>query len=339
MSERRIWLCIVAGALSLGACVRGGFDPGHLPVADGGVPDGLQADGSVEAALDLASDLLGDGPAPADVRPDAVDPSLFVLVNAATFTMGSPTGEPCRDSQKETLLQVKLTRAFEVKSTEVTQGQFSALMGYNPSNDKGCGATCPVEGLTWSEAAAYCNALSQKEGYDACYDCTGSRSDLSCQDATAFANEKIYDCPGYRLPTEAEWELAYRAGTQTAYYNGPNDPNVCGDCAPLDAHLDKIGWYCGNSQGSRPVGLKQPNKWGLFDMAGNVAEWCHDLWQSLDTNPAIDPWGGSGGVFRVIRGGSWSDKPFALRAAYRGLYLPLTATGAMIGFRCSRTKK
>ena len=273
-----------------------------------------------------------------DIKPSA--PGTWVTIKAGTFQMGSPDGtgtqpkESCRYSD-ETQHQVTLTHKFEIMTTEVTQGQFQQVMGYSPSYFSSCGSTCPVEGVSWNEAAAYANAMSAKAGKAKCYACTGSGKSVTCAEATAYAGKGIYACKGYRLPTEAEWEYAYRAGTSTAFYNG----GITSCSGGADPNLAKIGWYFYNSSNrTHPVGQKTANAWGLSDMAGNVWEWCHDRAPSSYGSSAVtDPWGSSSGSDRVLRGGSWNDFPSYMRAANRFNYAP-AYRGYGFGFRCARTK-
>jgi formylglycine-generating enzyme required for sulfatase activity len=191
-----------------------------------------------------------------------------------------------------------------------------------------------VESVKWHEAAAYCNALSARTNRAKCYACTGTGSSVSCAVAAAYTGIKIYACPGYRLPTEAEWEYAYRAGTTTALYNGS-----ISSCSGYDSGASAIGWYTWNAVFKpHPVASKQPNDWGLYDMAGNVWEWCHDLYQvDLGSGPETDPWGASLATTRAGRGGSWINGAGDLRAAERGAWPPGSPQN-FIGFRCARTK-
>ena len=269
-------------------------------------------------------------------KPDASvsAPGTWKKILPGTFVMGSPATEPCREKNKhkETQHKVTLMNSFQIQTTEVTQAQFKAVMGYQPSNYKSCN-DCPVENVNWHQAVDYCNTLSKRAGKNTCYTCQYSgKKNVVCTVATAYAGIKYYTCPGYRLPTEAEWEYAYRATMTTAFYNGGITA-----CTGKDANAEKIGWHKFNSGGiPHPVGKKIPNAWDLYDMAGNVYEWCHDWYQpDLGTKPVTDPIG-SGSSFRIMRGGSWDSDPSYARAAFRNPGPP-TSTYGNVGFRCVKT--
>ena len=276
----------------------------------------------------------------------------WVAIKAGTFSMGSTPSEPCRNVAVEFKHDVTLTHGIEILATEVTQDQFYTVMGYEPSFFKNCGGTCPVENVNWHEAVAYCNALSTKAGKTPCFSCKGSGTSVTCTQASPYTGTKIYNCPGYRLPTEAEWEYAYRAGSKTAYYIGSGKAATCTEKEPT---ADKIGWNCYNSQvayaggkqpkcsstkfaGPHPVGAKLANDGGLYDMAGNVWEWCHDKFKAnLGYGTVIDPVEGIGS-YTVIRGGAWESSPATLRAAGRGV-MAMGNRNNNLGFRCVRTTK
>ena len=278
-------------------------------------------------------------------------PGTWKTIQKGTFQMGSPTSEKCRNTTTETQHQVMLNNNFVIQTTEVTQGQFEAVMGYDPSYFSYCGKKCPVEQVNWHESAAYCNALSAKAGLTACYTCSNSGTkNAICQETTAAQGKGIYSCKGFRLPTEAEWEYAYRAGSTTAFYNNLGITK----CYAADVNADKIGWYLSNSKvnysgcddlssyggdkcsGPHPVGQKAGNAWGLEDMAGNVFEWCHDPGVgNYGSGPETNPVGT--GPNRVLRGGSWSSRPDFMRAADRDSSTP-TIGFNIVGFRCTRTK-
>jgi formylglycine-generating enzyme required for sulfatase activity len=233
---------------------------------------------------------------------------------AGTFVMGSPATEAGRDSD-EVQHQVTLTRSFYVCRCEVTQGEWQKRMGWNESNYGG--ADRPVDEVTWYDAVLFCNRRSAAEGLAPAYSIAIMR--WSGNHLTLAGVEWNTQAPGYRLPTEAEWEYACRAGSRTAYANGevPEDMLLGREC-DSDSVLDAIGWYRGNAwDGAGPVGRKMPNAWGLHDMHGNAWEWCWDWAAAYPAGPATDPGGPSTGTHRIRRSGSWEECARRCRSAYR----------------------
>jgi formylglycine-generating enzyme required for sulfatase activity len=267
-------------------------------------------------------------------------PGEWLVIRAGSFMMGSPEGEVGRyDNEQQH--RVTLTRDFLIQTTEVTQQQWRQLMKNNPSTFTGCGAECPVESVNWFDALAYSNALSRLEGLEECYDlsdCTGQPGQgYECQ-TSKIRWRRGLDCEGYRLPTEAEWEYAARAGTKEATYNGNLDRRHL-ECQRGNKVLDAIGWFCGNHEvsysgaadcsgwgsrhcGTHPVGEKQSNPWGLYDMFGNVWEWSWDRYAVYPSGDVTDPVQRRAGSDRVVRGGSWYFLARYTRAAARNRHAP-----------------
>jgi len=237
----------------------------------------------------------------------------MVLIPAGTFARGSTRGKP----DEIPVRQIQIA-PFLMDRTETTQQQFARLMRNNPSPSHFPGAQRPVEQVGWGEAARYCNLRSQDEGLEPCYDETTARCNFAAN--------------GYRLPTEAEWEYACRAGATGDF--------ACGDDP---RQLPQVGWFAENSgKMTQPVARKKPNAWGLFDMHGNVAEWCNDAYdpQYYPKSPAADPRGPDEGERYVLRGGAWNSTADGCRAAARrgespGFQDACFARDA-IGFRCVR---
>ena len=278
--------------------------------------------------------------------PDEVDVGAWLFIDPPglldVFPMGSPAAEAGRYDDEERH-DVTLTEDFVVSIYEVTLGNFVDVTGYTPQGldldaSNPTEAARPVAMVSWHEAAAYCNALSDQheQRLAPCYDCDGIGESLSCRLREAYRTP--YECPGYRLPTEAEWEYVVRAGTTTATYAGELSGGNLEACDFNDV-LDQVAVFCGNANASFPVGTKDPNDWGeaggIHDGLGNVAEWCHDWYGEYET-PANDPHGPAEGSDRVYRGGSFEDTPRDVRAATRGRAAPDVALPSL-GFRPVRT--
>ncbi len=211
-----------------------------------------------------------------DRMPDGLQ---FVQIPSGEFEMGSP-GQEMGRGRDESPHRVRITRPFEMSIHEITQEQFEFVMGTNPSHFKG--PNHPVDQVTWEEAVKFCDTLSQ----------------ISRRQGSEY---------GFRLPTEAEWEYACRAGSTTMFHFG-DDPSRLGDYA----------WFLDNSgETTHPVGQKNPNAWGLYDMHGNVFEWCQDFYFERAV-ASVDPQGPRKGVDRILRGGAWYNAPRFQRSANRG---------------------
>ncbi|MDZ7697900.1 MAG: SUMF1/EgtB/PvdO family nonheme iron enzyme [Deltaproteobacteria bacterium] len=229
----------------------------------------------------------------------------FVLLPAGTFTMGSPSNELGRDSDEGPQHRVTLSQSFYIQQTEITQSQWEAIMGSNPSSFQGC-SNCPVDNVSFNDVQLFIGRMNdRKEGT-------------------------------YRLPTEAEWEYAARAGSTTAFYNGSITETECG----YDPNLNAIGWYCYNcGDQPHPVAQKTPNAWGLYDMSGNVLERCQDWYDSdyYTSEAVIDPVGPSSGSYRIKRGGCWVYRARSCRSASRQwAYTDFINQHKYVGFRLVR---
>lgn len=252
-----------------------------------------------------------------------------VLISPGTFLMGSPEDEP-RRWHWENLRQVTLTRSFLMQATEVTRAQWRGVMGRDPKGlaADGCD-TCPVAMVSWYSALAYANALSVREGLPEAYVLEGCHgragdADFSCETVRPTAASP-YETLGWRLPTEAEWEYACRAGATTAWAHG-SDVSVLGE----------VAWYRDNSsQRSHPVGSLRPNAWGLYDMSGNVGEMCWDGFVLEPSGTVTDPVDEGLVTARVLRGGAWPNYWYDTRAALR-LPWTLEQREPFVGFRLVR---
>jgi formylglycine-generating enzyme required for sulfatase activity len=234
----------------------------------------------------------------------------MVAIPGGWFQMGSAKGEP-----DEAPVHKVWISSFWMDRYEVRQEQFKKYQLPDPSHFKD--PNHPLEQMNWTDAALYCNERSLAEGLEPCYD-----------EETWQCN---FEANGYRLPTEAEWEYACRAGTRTEYSFGNS-------AQQLRLHA----WFSGNSsKRTHPVGRNKPSSWGLYDMHGNVTEWCND-WYSEDyyrQSPERDPKGPPKGRERVLRGGAWNSSADSCRSAYRASDPSINDTclaSDAIGFRCVR---
>ncbi|MHB9006455.1 MAG: formylglycine-generating enzyme family protein [Limisphaerales bacterium] len=219
----------------------------------------------------------------------------FRWIPSGEFLMGSPESEKGRGGD-ETQHRVRLTQPFWIGRYPVTQAEYEAVMGDNPSQFKG--ERHPVENVTWNDAVAFCAKLTER-----------------AREAGSLPQGFVY-----RLPTEAEWEYACRAGTTSAF----NDGSDCTRPKGKDPALERLGWHGEGVKGhTHPVGEKLPNAWGLYDLHGNVWEWCQDGLRSHTNEAQLDPLGPeSPNTWRVVRGGSCRDEARGCRSAYRNAFEP-----------------
>ena len=284
----------------------------HGPIS----PDRLAILSRVLALAWLTAALTGCGPqtpesAPAEKLVHTACGMDMVPIPSGRFMMGVTDGPIDAKPAHEVRVD-----GFLMDQYEITQEIYQKVVGTNPSRRKG--PKNPVEQVTWTAAARFCNARSLQEGKKPCYDTNTWSCDFSAN--------------GYRLPTEAEWEYAYRAGTSTPYYFGASPDN-----------LKAFAWFDGNSQSyPHPVGQRRPNAWGLYDMAGNVWEWCNDFYgvKYYRHSPTDNPRGPDQAEKRVLRGGAWSSSAESCTAYVRNCdeagLTDVCLTMDSNGFRCVR---
>ncbi len=250
----------------------------------------------------------------------------MVLLPGGTYTMGS--NDSLCDPGAQPPHKVTVS-AFYIDTTPVTQASFQQIMGYNPASFPG-DSLRPVESVSWFDAVLFCNARSKKDGFDTVYSYTGlTMYGTTCSNLANISWDLTRS--GYRLPTEAEWEYACRAGTTTWYF--------WGDDSSLTA-IGKYAWYAKNDDSTtQPVAMKFPNAFGLYDIVGNVWEMCNDYYGNYGAAAQTNPAGPATGVSDVLRGGSWGVDAFYsginLRSAGRYAGDP-TSGYANDGFRCAR---
>ncbi|MCL2270072.1 MAG: SUMF1/EgtB/PvdO family nonheme iron enzyme [Treponema sp.] len=272
-------------------------------------------------------------------------PDTFVLINRGTFTMGSPANEQGRGNDE---IQHQVTvNSFYMGKYEVTQKEYRDVMGTNPSYFKG--NNLPVEGVSWLDAIEYCNKRSQKEGLTPAYTYEIIKREITMrvfndnegkwEEVTRPASEAVYiwnrNANGYRLPTEAEWEYACRAGTTTPFNTGNTiTSNMANFNDDYPYTIDARGVY---RKTTTPAGSFPANAWGLHDMHGNVWEWCWDWYGTYQEYTQVDPTGAASGKTRVVRGGTWNSDGRHLRSAERHYMYPSTKRRAdNVGFRVAR---
>ncbi len=234
-----------------------------------------------------------------------VTPVNMIKVEGGIFQMGSENGYDVEKPVHSVTLS-----SFYMGKYQVTQKEWQAVMGTNPSYFKG--DKRPVEQITWYQAVEFCNKLSQNEGLSPAY--TINVTSVSCN----------WNADGYRLPTEAEWEFAARGGNQSKGYTYSGSNN-----------LDEVGWYSSNSDDTHEVGTKKANELGIYDMSGNVWEWCWDLYDSYTSSAQTNPRGATSGSRRVLRGGCWLGSADFCRVSFRGGFPFLSSNN--FGFRLARS--
>lgn len=289
-------------------------------------------------ALTLVILLLscsGDSDNPVNDDQDRYSPVGMVLINSKdqSFQMGSQVGA----EDERPVHTVSFTNDFWMDSTEVTQGDYDALMCeyyvdyLTPlwSDQFGLGDNYPAYEVYWGDAALYCNARSRRDGFDTVYTYTsiigtpGSLCELEGVEIDFASN-------GYRLPTEAEFEYASRGGVETDFYWGKDYGLYPATSADTVEISDNAVWYANSwwygseslEYGTHAVAEKEPNGYDLFDMAGNLYEWCSDWYGEYSSAAAIDPTGPDSGEWRCVRGGSWGSGASALRSASRTFDVP-----------------
>ena len=284
----------------------------------------------------------------------AASPTGFVLIPAGTFQMGDSFNEGL---SRERPVHAVNVSAFFMQTTETTRAEWEEVRtwalarGYNFDNaGAGKAADHPVQSVSWYDVVKWCNARSQKEGLTPCYYTNTAKTTVYKTGQLDVENTMVkWTANGYRLPTEAEWEKAGRGGLAGRRFpwgdqithslaNYESSTRWAYDTSPTRG--DHPAYQAGGTPYTSPVGSFAPNGYGLYDMAGNVWEWCWD-WRDVrfsyySSSPASDPRGPGSGSYRMFRGGGWTGNAYSCRAALRGHYAPFDANAGM-GFRLARS--
>jgi formylglycine-generating enzyme required for sulfatase activity len=260
-------------------------------------------------------------------------PEGLIFVEEGTFRMGAQSTE--FGFREEYIHDVTLTRSFWIQQTESTQGQWLEMFGRNWALNQDCGLNCPMDNINWFEAAEFANRLSVSKGLEPCYFIGGCSGVIGVNFTCAVVDffSQGFDCTGYRLPTEAEWEYAARADTTTPTpYGVMRRLENCGEM-----NLFEGAWFCGNSSlTTHPVGQLEPNPWGLYDMIGNVAELVWDWSAPYPRQTLVDPLGPDEAQFKIARGGYFGSNNIGCRVAGRGRFNDWNR-GTAVGVRLVRT--
>lgn len=261
----------------------------------------------------------------------AAEPGLedFVQIPTGTFTMGDTYGAGNSD---ELPTHSVTLNSFYMSKYEVTQGEYQAIIGSNPASSSGVGSNYPVYNVSWYSTIKYCNLRSINDGLTPVYSINNSTDPTSWGEVPTFNSNAWnavicnWTANGYRLPTEAEWEFAARGGTSTPDYPYSGSYNV-----------NVVAWYSSNSSStSHEVGNKEANALGIYDMSGNVYEWCWDWHGDYSSNPSSNPTGASGGSTRELRGGCWYMSASNCRVSCRD-WAPPFSISDRFGLRLCRS--